>query len=95
MLSLDSCISFLTLIVVLALGCNILPINLSPLFLLVLYCKIWGLNKYLGKEALQESVKLRVASTLDKSMVGKLEEASEFRAVWVREVVKDIIRRVA
>lgn len=51
--------------------------------------------EYLGKEVLQESVKSRVANTLDKSMVGKLEEASEFRAVWVREIVKDITSRVA
>ena len=52
--------------------------------------------EYLGKqEALQESVKSRVANTIDKSMVGKLEEASKSRAVWVREVVKDITRRVA
>jgi len=51
--------------------------------------------EYLGKEALQENVKSRVANTIDKSIVGKLEEASEFRAVWVREVVKDITRRVA
>lgn len=52
--------------------------------------------EYLGKEeALQESVKSRVANTIDKSIVKELEEASEFRAVWVREVVRDIIRRVA
>jgi len=51
--------------------------------------------EYLGKEALQESVKLRVANTIDKSMINNLEEASKFRAVWVREVVKDITRRVA
>jgi len=51
--------------------------------------------EYLGKEAFQENVKSRVANTIDKSMIGKLEEASEFRAVWVREVVKDITRRVA
>lgn len=51
--------------------------------------------EYLGKEALEESLKLRVANTIDKSIVSDLEEASEFRAVWVREVVKDITRRVA
>lgn len=51
--------------------------------------------EYLGKEALQESVKSRVANTIDKVMISKLEEASEFRAVWVREVVKDITSRVA
>jgi predicted transcriptional regulator of viral defense system len=51
--------------------------------------------EYLGAEALQESVKSRVANTIDKSMVAKLEEASELRAVWVREVVKDITGRVA
>lgn len=51
--------------------------------------------EYLGKEeALQESVKSRVASTIDESMIGELEEASESRAVWVREVVKDITRRI-
>jgi len=52
--------------------------------------------EYLGKEeAFQESVKSRVANTIKKSMLGKLEEASESRAVWVREVVKDITSRVA
>jgi len=51
--------------------------------------------EYLGKEALQESTKSRVANTIDKVMITKLEEASEFRAVWVREVVKDITSRVA
>ncbi|WP_373035583.1 DUF6088 family protein [Sulfurimonas sp.] len=52
--------------------------------------------EYLGKEeAFQESVKSRVANTIKKSMLGKLEEASESRAVWVREVVKDITRRVS
>lgn len=52
--------------------------------------------EYLGKEeALQENVKSRVANTIDKSMVRKLEEASESRASWIREVVRDIIRRVA
>lgn len=51
--------------------------------------------EYLGKEeALQESMKLKVANTIDKSMVDKLEEASKSRAVWIREVVKDITRRV-
>jgi len=51
--------------------------------------------EYLGKEALQESVKSRVANTIDKSMVAKLEEASESRAIWIREVVRDITSRVA
>ena len=51
--------------------------------------------EYLGKEALQESVKAIVANTIDKSMVSELEEASEFRAVWIREVVRDITRRIA
>jgi len=52
--------------------------------------------EYLGKEeALQESIKSKVANTIDKSMIAKLEEASESRAVWVREVVKDIASRVA
>ncbi len=52
--------------------------------------------EYLGKEeALQEDVKSRVADTIDKSIVNKLEEASEFRASWIREVVKDITKRVA
>lgn len=50
---------------------------------------------YLEKEeTLEESVKSRVASTVDKSMVKKLEEVSEFRAVWIREVVKGNTRRV-
>ena len=51
--------------------------------------------EYLGKETLQESVKSRVASCIEKSMIRELEEASEFRAVWVRDVVKDITSRVA
>ena len=52
--------------------------------------------EYLGKEeALQESIKSRVANTIDKHMVNDLEEASNTRAVWVREVVKDITKRVA
>lgn len=51
--------------------------------------------EYLGKEeVLEESVKSRVANTIDKRMVAKLEEASESRAVWVREVVKEITKRV-
>ena len=37
--------------------------------------------EYLGKDALQESVKSKIANTLHKSMASKLEEASEFRAV--------------
>jgi len=49
--------------------------------------------EYLGKDALQESVKSKIANTLDKSMASKLEEASEFRAVWIREVVKYITKR--
>jgi len=52
--------------------------------------------EYLGKEeALQESVKSRVANTIERSMLGKLKEASESRAIWVREVIKDITSRVA
>jgi hypothetical protein len=51
--------------------------------------------EYLGKETLQESVKSRVASCIEKSMIRELKEASEFRAVWVRDVVKDITSRVA
>jgi len=52
--------------------------------------------EYLGKEeALQESVKSRVANTIKKNMLNELKEASESRAVWVREVVKDITSRVA
>ncbi|MEA2092066.1 MAG: DUF6088 family protein [Campylobacterota bacterium] len=52
--------------------------------------------EYLGKEEiLEESVKTRVARTIDKSIVRELEEASELRAVWIREVVKDITKRVA
>ena len=51
--------------------------------------------EYLGKEeVLEESVKSRIANTIDKSMVAKLEEASESRAVWVREIVKEITKRV-
>ena len=52
--------------------------------------------EYLGKEeALQERLKSRVANIIDKHMVSDLEEASETRAVWVREVVKNITKRVA
>jgi len=52
--------------------------------------------EYLGKEeALQESVKSRVANIIKKNMLNELKEASESRAVWVREVVKDITSRVA
>jgi len=52
--------------------------------------------EYLGKEeALQESIQLKVADTMDKHIAGKLEEASEGRALWIREVVKEITRRVA
>lgn len=52
--------------------------------------------EYLGKEeTLQESVKSQVASTLDKSKIDELKHASQNRAVWVREVVADILQKVS
>jgi len=52
--------------------------------------------EYLGKEeARQESIQSKVANTIDKSMITKLEEASKSRAVWIRDVLKDIASRVA
>ena len=52
--------------------------------------------EYLGKEeALQESVKSQVASTLDKSKVDELKYASQNRSAWVREVVDDIVKKVS
>lgn len=52
--------------------------------------------EYLGKdEALQEDIQTKVANILNPNTVDKLEEASTQRAVWVREVVQDIARRVA
>ena len=51
--------------------------------------------EYLGKyEALQEDIQTKIANTLNTNIVDKLEEASTQRAVWVRDVVKDIIQRV-
>ena len=52
--------------------------------------------EYLGKdEALQENIQTKVANTLNLNIVDKLEEASNQRAAWIREVVQDIARRVA
>lgn len=52
--------------------------------------------EYLGKEeALQESVKSQVASTLDKSTLNELKYASQNRSAWVREVVNDIVKKVS
>ena len=52
--------------------------------------------EYLGKdEALQEDIQTKVANILNPNTVDKLEEASTQRAVWIREVVQDIARRVA
>ena len=52
--------------------------------------------EYLGKnEALQEDIQTKVANTLNPTTIDKLEEASNQRAVWVREVVQDIAKRVA
>ena len=51
--------------------------------------------EYLGKnEALQEDIQTKVANTLNTNIVDKLEEASTQRAVWVRDVVQDIAKRV-
>jgi len=52
--------------------------------------------EYLGKnEALQDDIQTKVANILSSNIVDKLEEASKGRAVWIREVVKDITSRVA
>lgn len=52
--------------------------------------------EYLGKdEALKENIQTKVANTLNLNIVDKLEEASNQRATWIREVVQDIARRVA
>ena len=52
--------------------------------------------EYLGKdEALKENIQTKVANTLNLNTVDKLEEASTQRAVWVREVIQDIVKRVA
>ena len=52
--------------------------------------------EYLGKnEALQEDIQTKVANILSPNTADKLEEASKGRAVWIREVVQDIARRVA
>jgi len=52
--------------------------------------------EYLGKnEALQEDIQTKVANTLSPNILNKLEEASTQRAVWIREVVQDIAKRVA
>ena len=52
--------------------------------------------EYLGKEeAQQENIKLKVANIMDKKIAKELEKASLLRAVWIREVVQDIIQRVA
>lgn len=51
--------------------------------------------EYLGKEeVLQDSVKSGVDNIINKSIISALKEASEDRAVWVREVVEDITKRV-
>ena len=52
--------------------------------------------EYLGKEeAFQEKVQVKVANVIDKSIADKLERASKLRAVWIREVVHNIVKRVA
>jgi len=51
--------------------------------------------EYLGKnEALQDDIQTKVANILSPNIVDKLEEASKERAVWIREDVKDIIKKV-
>ena len=52
--------------------------------------------EYLGKnEASQESMKLQVANILNKDIAIELEYAAQNRSAWVREVVNDILEKVA
>jgi len=51
-------------------------------------------GQFLSKKTLQEDIQTKIANTLNTNIVDKLEEASTQRAVWVRDVVKDIIQRV-
>ncbi len=52
--------------------------------------------EYLGKnETAQESVKLQVANTLNKGSANELQFAAVDRSAWVREVVDQIIKKVA
>ena len=52
--------------------------------------------EYLGKnEASQESMKKQVANTLNKDIANELKSASQKRSAWVREVVSDILEKVA
>jgi len=52
--------------------------------------------EYLGKnEATQESMKMKVANILNKDIAEELQAASVNRSAWVREVVDEIVIRVA
>jgi len=52
--------------------------------------------EYLGKnEAAQESMKMKVANILNKDIAEELQAASVNRSAWVREVVDEIVTRVA
>jgi len=52
--------------------------------------------EYLGKEETQqEDTKLKIANIMNKQIAKELEKASQLRAAWIREVVQDIIQRVA
>lgn len=52
--------------------------------------------EYLGKnEASDESIKIKVANTLNKDIAEELKLASVSRSAWVREVVDEILERVA
>ncbi len=52
--------------------------------------------EYLGKnEAAQESMKMKVANILNKDIAEELQAASVNRSAWVREVVDEIVIRVA
>jgi len=52
--------------------------------------------EYLGKdEASLESMKIKVANTLSKDVAKELKSASVNRSAWVREVVNEILERVA
>lgn len=52
--------------------------------------------EYLGKnEASDESIKTKVANTLNKDIAEELKIASVNRSAWVREVVDEILEKVA
>ncbi len=52
--------------------------------------------EYLGKnEIFQEDVKAKIANIIDKNIAYKLKDASQARARWVQEAVKQITQKVA